>query len=597
MCKGSKEFIEFLDSELDSSLEIYIRPFLNGDEPDICILNPKKGLSIFNIIDWDDDNYFYKTSRKSIKPRGSQYSRYINVKKYYRKNKDDGVVEVSDPTLHVRGIKKNIYSLYVPELAFFLKKGVNKNISTGLFLPKIDTAQARSLFPINLNKCQIIGNDYRRIDINQIVKYLNEDRIWSEWKSEWNQKIRHFLVPPIHKIEDGIFIKLSNEQKNHVQHSPNKHQRLRGVAGSGKTLVIAQRAANIASSNKNVLIITFNITLIHYILEQVNRAQYNYHWKNITIKHFHGFCSEYLKENSIPWPNSGDYDREDDENKLDSIIPQLVRKSILNGVNNRFRKYDAIIIDEGQDFLPLWLQALMPLLSNNNEIFLVCDENQNVYKRKQNWTDFTGLGTNFNKRWRELKTSYRFPPKLAEYANLFVTEFLPSNEIPLISDVHELSFFNHHFMWVNISENVDIREYVFKTLKFLHSEENMHLEDIVVLVYTHDEGIRVADYLKARKVKVNDVFARNGSSKEKKLAFKITDIGLKMSTINSFKGWELLTTILITPDVKKIDDTQKHYLTYTGITRTRSNLIVINRSDVYRKFGSTWPKSWKESYE
>ena len=62
MCKGSKEFIEFLDSELDSSLEIYIRPFLNGDEPDICILNPKKGLSIFNIIDWDDDNYFYKSS-------------------------------------------------------------------------------------------------------------------------------------------------------------------------------------------------------------------------------------------------------------------------------------------------------------------------------------------------------------------------------------------------------------------------------------------------------------------------------------------------------------------------------------------------------
>ena len=32
---------------------------------------------------------------------------------------------------------------------------------------------------------------------------------------------------------------------------PKQHQRLRGVAGSGKSMVIAQRAANLASEGKS----------------------------------------------------------------------------------------------------------------------------------------------------------------------------------------------------------------------------------------------------------------------------------------------------------------------------------------------------------
>ena len=49
---------------------------------------------------------------------------------------------------------------------------------------------------------------------------------------------------------------------------------------------------------------------------------------------------------------------------------------------------------------------------------------------------------------------------------------------------------------------------------------------------------------------------------------------VKISTIHSFKGWESETVFLILEDFnfqKSIDE-----IIYTGITRTRANLIVIN---------------------
>ena len=67
----------------------------------------------------------------------------------------------------------------------------------------------------------------------------------------------------------------------HIESSPGQHQRLRGVAGSGKTLVIAQRAANLASQGKKVLVVTYNITLWHFIRDHISRARFGFRWDQI----------------------------------------------------------------------------------------------------------------------------------------------------------------------------------------------------------------------------------------------------------------------------------------------------------------------------
>ena len=90
---------------------------------------------------------------------------------------------------------------------------------------------------------------------------------------------------------------IDTKKKTLLSPSPTQHQRLRGVAGSGKTLVIAQRAANLADQGKKVLVVTYKITLWHYVKDHVSRAKRRFSWDQIEFKHFHGLCKDYLNEN------------------------------------------------------------------------------------------------------------------------------------------------------------------------------------------------------------------------------------------------------------------------------------------------------------
>ena len=60
-----------------------------------------------------------------------------------------------------------------------------------------------------------------------------------------------------------------------------------------------------------------------------------------------------------------------------------------------------------------------------------------------------------------------------------------------------------------------------------------------------------------------------------------------MCTIKSFKGWERRNIIIVTNSDENTKNKKKYYdqEIYTSLTRVREKLIVINRSEKYRKFG------------
>ena len=63
-------------------------------------------------------------------------------------------------------------------------------------------------------------------------------------------------------------------------------------------------------------------------------------------------------------------------------IPDIVKTMISNGYNAKSRKYDAILIDEGQDYHKSWYDTLSKFLSHNDEMLFVIDEKQNIYEGK-----------------------------------------------------------------------------------------------------------------------------------------------------------------------------------------------------------------------
>jgi superfamily I DNA and RNA helicase len=83
----------------------------------------------------------------------------------------------------------------------------------------------------------------------------------------------------------------------------------------------------------------------------VKRSPFAFNWSNLTITYFHGFCRDILNEFDEAWPtNNGDDQalfREEVPNKISEIIQK-----------NEHEKYDAILIDEGQDFCVEWYSML-----------------------------------------------------------------------------------------------------------------------------------------------------------------------------------------------------------------------------------------------
>ena len=576
---GELNLTQFLDTNLSKKWEIFVQPFLNGDRPDLVIFNPDVGLMIFEIKDWAPGLY----------SRGPNEHREVDQ---YFVSDGKGTYPIPNPITQVERYRKNLIDLNIPRVGEEIDANSKKlsPFRVGLYFHRLTTEQARKLVPVKTKRCAVFGYDFMKPEkLEEIVPDCN---IGSSqlMEPDWVDDIRFWLTPPFHSLEQGQTLLLSTEQKRHASLAPQQHQRLRGVAGSGKTLVIAQRAAALAEQGKHVLVVTYNITLWHYIKDHISRARKAFAWDQIEFTHFHGLCSNYLSENDLPWP----HEEENVEELLLKVVPQLVLESIQSGINTNNRIYDAILIDEGQDFNKLWYQMLIEFLGTNDELLFVADERQNIYDRNLSWLAAMD-GTRFRGPWRELKESYRLSRHLIEKANLYAHTFLGGEGIASIPA--QLDMFSPHLLWNNLREIDFENEHneIWDAYRFLTFEQKIHPIDIVILVPSIKEGWALVQMFKKKYIQANHVFEEDGKKHRHKKSFWMGDSRLKISTIHSFKGWELLNVILITPQNQSEDGTSLDRVIYTAITRTRQNLMVFNRHARYTKYGESWSHAWLDA--
>lgn len=582
LTEGEYTLAKFLDENLPDEWEIYVQPYLNGDRPDIVLLHPYIGMMIYEVKDWNLNVYKIVNKEKI----NNTTKKLIVWYESYVRDKNGDECKIPNPIKQIERYRSNLL-LYVPQLANAIDENYKRlaALKIGLYFHKSTTQQTEEFIPDHKKKhCIIVG--YDELHSNNIKKIVPDVKLIKSvfMNPLWADNIRFWLKPPLHSIEQGQLIVLSEEQKRHIIPSSNQHQRLRGVAGSGKTLVIAQRAANLASIGMKILIVTYNITLWHNIRDQISRARFNFSWEQFEFNHFHGFCKNYLSENDIPFPSTNN----DTDNFLDTKIPELIINEMNNGKNNKLRQYDAILIDEGQDYCIQYYKMLCMFLSDNDEILLVADEKQNIYSRELSWLE-NMQGTKFRGRWRELKQSYRLPYLILQKANKFADSFLP--HVGLIPEPVQGGLFEPHLIWRNM-ESLEIpTNRLVKAVDWLTKKKGISPSDIVILLPTHKEGLIVKKCFEDNRIKVNDVFEEVKGNKRHKHSFWMGDSRIKMSTIHSFKGWELQNVILVTPDNEEYPNVD--YLMYIAITRTRENLIVFNRIDKYKTYGNQWSNTWK----
>ncbi|HEY9297437.1 MAG TPA: ATP-binding domain-containing protein [Phormidium sp.] len=193
----------------------------------------------------------------------------------------------------------------------------------------------------------------------------------------------------LHKLEESI-ANLDRNQSAAVIETVEGVQRIRGLAGSGKTIVLALKAAYLHAKHPDWNIaITFNTRSLKGQLKQlintftIEHISQEPDWDKIKIIHawgspsIEGIYYEFCKKHNIEY-------RDLDSAKTIANYGQefdKVCEEALNSIKTYQRYYDAILIDEAQDFSHHFLQLCYGILKEPKRMVYAYDELQNLNKK------------------------------------------------------------------------------------------------------------------------------------------------------------------------------------------------------------------------
>jgi hypothetical protein len=143
--------------------------------------------------------------------------------------------------------------------------------------------------------------------------------------------------------------------------SPSGNIRIQATAGSGKTQLALKLLESAVAQSRSVAYVCYNRSLADHLRSIAP--------PRATITNFHEMCVEHFrKHHSEPdFSNAGVFD--------------AVTLAYIEDSANFEARYEVLVIDEGQDFEPAWLESVCMLLKDNGQLFLMEDDDQRVYDR------------------------------------------------------------------------------------------------------------------------------------------------------------------------------------------------------------------------
>ena len=191
------------------------------------------------------------------------------------------------------------------------------------------------------------------------------------------------------KVLEDKLATLDDNQTRAVLENIEGVQRIRGLAGSGKTIVLARKVAHIHTQNPHWKIaITFNSRslknqfkrLIETFFSDANNGE-RPDFTKIKIIHAWGSTnSEGIYYNACKAHNIEYYDFSASKNitKSNETNFQAVCRTFLEKKTKEVQLYDLILVDEAQDFSSEFLQLCYGILKEPKRLIYAYDELQNL---------------------------------------------------------------------------------------------------------------------------------------------------------------------------------------------------------------------------
>lgn len=694
LSKSEHDFLKYCNTHMDDNYEIYYRPYLNGDKPHIIILYKNWGAWIIEIF---EGSLVELTSMLNYDEKKEESEVYY----------DNTTPAYLSPIEKVHKYKENIFNIHIEEL-------LEKKIYDIRFFDMIQC----TVWCTNIEKFEI-KNILNNIDNKIITYYLKSVKILDKTILESGkigdilnrtsntfpslffldniyQNIKRLLNPSLHLMESGFHIAF-NDQQTQILKNEKKEIRVNGVFGAGKTLTLVAKAVDIYIKLKKdfkapkILILSYNLTLKNLILDKLFQIRENFIIQDFIITNYHQFIKSELNNLDIRIKLGGKYYVNNIEEHLENNY--YSNEFIFKDHKHKILPYDAILIDEVQDYHYSWLNIIKKyFLKENGYYILFGDAKQNVYG---NSLENKEIKTNIIGKPITLKQCYRADSKIrdlafefqkhyykdkypldeftdtSQYINLFgdslkegtveyqyiedpgnlITEIeiaitkvrarirtyfkdISPNDIIVLGSskkflqgfdfayrniFHEntLSLFETlelvnrieintikkgEYEWYDSLYKLIIRclNNFYNTLNFhytiIKNEMSLLLPLMInykknpslfqnsievyckrhsfdfnnILVYLDRYGDLIPDFSLSK----NNLMLKDQISRNKKIHFKMNCGMLKVSTIQSFKGLEGRVVFLIID--KEINEIGFHEILYTGITRAKENLVILN---------------------
>jgi hypothetical protein len=644
--EAAKKIVRYFLINLKPEWEIYIKPYLNGLEPDIVLLRKDTGIII---VRFDKDN-----------PTGLKADEHLNLIEYQ-------IRSVFCPSCYDLDVKMN----WPPVTGEYEKQLFLPVITSCIVSTKLDSVQMENKFQdIMKNKSSNAREYFRLISKEKLEKnnigidipFLKYDGKSKKMNGDIYNELRHWLLPYQSMFEEGNFFSLVSmqplvldkaQEKLTLERTSSGFRKIKGPAGSGKTNILAFRALNCSLEKKSVLFLAQNRSLVPYLMNCIFRAIKTKREVFLKIKergrirydHFYSFAYKISK--FLEWGNEFGELR-NVQNFLEineEITREQVGKAMLEDIKKKKAEnplplealmFDVILVDEFQDWLKYeWLIA-KEFLKDKGEMIAAGDATQDILGTgaKVNFDELNALkGYGLPSRWRELETSYRLPYDYVPLMEGFIKEFLPKKGSMIPENFQRDAFTETYVNWIMVQDKKESFDRTIQEIKNFKSKNNiaslLYLADSNVNGYILINELVRQGIIEEKEIthtfpypgpikNTNHDFSKMNKSFWKNFAldsvrvrnrsgFFVQRNAMKASTINNFKGLEA-KNIIYQINNKPEDMDYEDYFTriYTGLSRLAS-VADLNYSEGHNFSGITvicsepmfdeYSKTWKNKYE
>ena len=346
------------------------------------------------------------------------------------------------------------------------------------------------------------------------------------------------------------------------------HCLVRGVAGSGKTIVLTCRARHLRELHPNwkILILCFNRVLAGHLAQTIGADD------RLEVLTFHAWCARELRRAKIPLPPTPE--RGAAWHEYWEQVPSLLLDAYAAGKASA-GAYQAILVDEGQDFANDWYRAILKALDPaTNSLLVALDSSQNIYKRKSSWRE---LGLQVIAHSRVLPINYRNTRPILDTAYRVVSELdsrsRPGTDGAVAGGVADTRPDDHitpdRALRDGPPPQVHRHASMAVARKFAEAwikarlDRGVSPEDILVLALSRPIIERLSAWLKDRRIPACSLLTDHVPG------------AVRLSTIHSAKGLDAACVLLFaTHELQEREDEEARRLLYIAMTRAREELCV-----------------------